>query len=280
MRLIRDIDITHSFLRQLISSGKSIGFVPTMGALHQGHMSLIEQAKKDNDIVVVSVFVNPKQFLRGEDFDKYPHDIIKDKKKASAAGCDILFYPDKDLLYPKDFSTYVDVGELSGFMCGVSRPGHFKAVATICLKLFNIIMPARAYFGQKDYQQALIIRRMVKDLDMGLDIKVLPIIREPSGLAMSSRNNYLNSMQRRKAGLIYRSLMSAQEKILSGEKSVSKIACDMRKILAVPGLSIDYISIADPFSLRPLKKINNKALIAVAVKVGKTRLIDNILVEF
>jgi pantoate--beta-alanine ligase len=279
MRLIKSEKTVNSVSKNLIKSGKRIGFVPTMGALHEGHISLIKKARCENDIVVVSIFINPKQFCINEDYNEYPKDISGDKIKAKAAGCDILFCPDKSSLYKKDFSTYVEVQGLSEGMCGASRPGHFKGVATICIKLFNIVMPDTAYFGQKDYQQALIIKKMAEDLNMNLDIKVLPIVREPSGIAMSSRNTRLNFQQTQKAGLIYKSLVSAKKMIYSGERDVAGIIRHMRKILSVPGISIDYISITDPVSLKALRKINKQALIAAAIKIGGTRLIDNMLVK-
>jgi pantoate--beta-alanine ligase len=279
MRLIKSGKTVNSVLKGLIKSGKRIGFVPTMGALHEGHISLIKKARCENDIVVVSIFINPKQFCIDEDYDKYPKDISGDKIKAETAGCDILFCPDKGSLYKKDFSTYVEVQGLSEGMCGASRPGHFKGVATICIKLFNIVMPDTAYFGQKDYQQALIIKKMAEDLNMNLDIKVLPVVREPSGIAMSSRNARLNFQQKQKAGLIYQSLISAKKMVYSGERNANRIMRHMRKILSVPGISIDYVSITDSASLKALQKINKQALIAVAIKIGGTRLIDNILVK-
>lgn len=279
MRLIKSEKIVNSVLKGLIKSGKRIGLVPTMGALHEGHISLIKKARLENDIVVVSIFINPKQFCANEDYNKYPKDISGDKIKAKAAGCDILFCPDKGSLYKKDFSTYVEVQGLSEGMCGASRPGHFKGVATICIKLFNIVMPDTAYFGQKDYQQALIIKKMAEDLNMNPDIKVLPVVREPSGIAMSSRNARLNFQQKQKAGLIYKSLISAKKMIYSGERGAAGIIRHMRKILSVPGISIDYVSITDPVSLKALQKINKQALIAVAIKIGGTRLIDNILIK-
>jgi pantoate--beta-alanine ligase len=279
MRLIKSGKTVNSVLKGLIKSGKRIGFVPTMGALHEGHISLIKKARCENDIVVVSIFINPKQFCIDEDYDKYPKDISGDKIKAETAGCDILFCPDKGSLYKKDFSTYVEVQGLSEGLCGASRPGHFKGVATICIKLFNIVMPDTAYFGQKDYQQALIIKKMAEDLNMNLDIKVLPVVREPSGIAMSSRNARLNFQQKQKAGLIYQSLISAKRMVYSGERNANRIMRHMRKILSVPGISIDYVSITDSASLKALQKINKQALIAVAIKIGGTRLIDNILVK-
>jgi pantoate--beta-alanine ligase len=250
-----------------------------MGALHEGHLSLIRKAKQENDIVVASIFVNPKQFGEKEDYNRYPKDIAQDKIRAKTAGCDILFCPDQASMYPDDFSTYVEVKDLSDCMCSLQRPGHFKAVATVCLKLFNIVLPHRAYFGAKDYQQALIVKRMVSDLDMNLRIKVLPTIRERSGLAMSSRNRYLNQAQQNQAALLYKSLRHARYMISSGQREAAKIDAAMRDILEQPGVSIDYISIVDPNNLNALERVREKALIAVAVRIGSARLIDNVLIR-
>ena len=279
MRVISSPGAMNSVSRKLIRSGKSIGLVPTMGALHYGHLSLIKKARKENDIVIVSVFINPKQFSKGEDYERYPKDIINDRLKAAKFGCDILFHPGNDSIYKKDFATHVKVEGLSEAMCGTSRPHHFKGVATICLKLFNIIMPGRAYFGQKDYQQTVIIKRMVKDLNVNTDIKALPTVRESSGLAMSSRNSYLSCQERELAGFIYKSLKDAQRLIKSGERRSAKIISDISKALRSHHINIDYISIVDPATLKNLKHTKGKVLIALAVRIGKTRLIDNILVS-
>jgi pantoate--beta-alanine ligase len=268
----------NSISRKLIKSGKSIGFVPTMGSLHEGHLSLIRRSKKENDITVVSVFVNPIQFSKGEDYKKYPRDIKNDRVKAVDAGCDILFFPDKDSLYQDNFSTYVEVEGLTEIMCGASRPRHFRGVATICLKLFNIVRAHRAYFGQKDYQQSVIIRKMVRDLNINIDIKVLPTIRESSGLAMSSRNSYLNQQEYYKAGYIYKSLKNAQCSLRAGNRNSRKITSDIARLLKEKGIHVEYISVSDPVTLKSLKYIDSKALISLAVRIGKTRLIDNILV--
>jgi len=279
MRVISSPGVMNSVSRKLIRSGKSIGLVPTMGALHYGHLSLIKKARKENDIVIVSVFINPKQFSKGEDYERYPKDIINDRLKAAKFGCDILFHPDNDSIYKKDFATHVKVEGLSEAMCGISRPHHFKGVATICLKLFNIVMPGRAYFGQKDYQQAVIIKRMVEDLNVNTDIKALPTVRESSGLAMSSRNSYLSCQERKLADFIYRSLKDAQRLIKSGERRSAKVISDISKALRSHHINIDYISIVDPTELKNLKHTKGKVLIALAVRIGKTRLIDNILVS-
>ncbi|MFH1868760.1 MAG: pantoate--beta-alanine ligase [Candidatus Omnitrophota bacterium] len=259
--------------------GKSIGFVPTMGSLHEGHLSLARRARKENDIVVMSIFVNPSQFGPNEDYKKYPRDIRGDKRKAELAGVDIVFSPGVRQIYPEGYGSFVDVKELPGIMCGASRPGHFKGVCTICAKLFYVVRPDIAYFGQKDYQQALILTRMVKDLDMGFKIKILPTIREKSGLALSSRNQYLTCAQREKAAVIYESLKIGKALIDAGCKNTGRVKAVVRRMIKSKlGIKIDYISIVDPYTLREEKNINSKVLIAIAVFIGKTRLIDNILV--
>jgi len=279
MKLIRSSGRITSALKEFLKKGKIIGFVPTMGALHEGHISLIRKAKKENDIVVVSIFINPTQFAPDEDYKKYPREIRRDREKAKKAGCDILFYPEAGSIYPKGYNTYVKVYGASTLMCGKSRPGHFNGVATICAKLFNIITPDTVYFGQKDYQQGLIIKNMVNDLNMDLKIKILPIVREKSGIALSSRNRYLLPAQREDAKLLYQALKKARKIIKAGERDASRIRSVMRKILNKPGMDIDYISIASPDTLKEKRRIDEKVLIALAVRIGKTRLIDNIVVK-
>jgi pantoate--beta-alanine ligase len=278
MKIIKSPKLMNSVSRRLVKSGNHIGLVATMGAFHEGHLSLIRQAKKENDITVVSIFINPKQFSKGEDYDKYPRNIGNDKLMAAQAGCDILFHPDKNSMYKKDFSTYVEVEGLSDIMCGVSRPCHFRGVTTVCLKLFNIVMAHNAYFGQKDYQQAVIIKKMAKDLDVNIGIKVLPTVRELPGLAMSSRNNYLSRKERQLAGAIYRSLKDAEHLIHAGESRSIKIISNISTALKKNSMTIDYIAIVDPATLKSLERIKGKALIAIAVRIGQTRLIDNIIV--
>ena len=279
MKVISSPRVMNTASRRLMESGKSIGFVPTMGALHDGHLSLIERAKKENDIVVVSVFVNSKQFCRGEDYKKYPRNKSIDRIKAAKAGCDILFCPGNGSIYKKDFKTCVEVHGLSDVMCGLSRPGHFKGVTLICLKLFNIVMPQKVYFGQKDYQQSVIIKKMVKDLDVNVKITVLPTVRELSGLAMSSRNSYLSAREKKIAGLVYKSLKDAKRAINAGKKRPARIISDISALLEKNDMDIDYVKIVDPATLNDVKQIRSRALIALAVKIGKTRLIDNILVR-
>jgi len=280
MRVVKSPREISRILDRLKRGGRKIGLVPTMGCLHEGHFSLIRRAKKENDKVVVSIFVNPKQFAPKEDYKKYPRDLRRDAVLARRAGCDIIFCPGQADMYPDGYAAYVAVRNLSSRMCGISRPTHFEGVSTVCAKLFNIIRPDTAYFGQKDFQQALIIKRMVEDLNMGFKVKVLPIIRQKSGLAMSSRNKYLKPHEKKNAAVIFQSLMKAKGLIKAGARDASKIKAVMRRmILGRPGIRIDYIAIADPCTLVEKKRIDSNVLIALAVWVGRTRLIDNILVD-
>lgn len=263
-----------------IKRNKLIGFVPTMGCLHEGHLSLIRKARLDTDCVVVSIFVNPIQFGPKEDFKKYPRDVDKDLKLCKANGVEIVFAPEAESMFPEDFLTYVNVEGLSDVLCGTSRPGHFKGVATVVAKLFNIVKPDIAYFGQKDAQQAVVVERMAKDLNMPLKIKVMPTVREKDGLAMSSRNVYLKPEERKKALFLYKSLKLAEELLKKGERNPEAIITKMRSlILRHRGVNIDYISIVDIKTLKTIDRISGKALVAVAAWVGKTRLIDNIVLK-
>jgi len=280
MRLIRSIKKMYEFSKKAHLEGKTIGFVPTMGYLHQGHLSLIRKARKENDIVVVSIFVNPIQFGPKEDFRKYPRDLKRDMNLAKQVGTDVIFYPDAKDMYPEGFKTYVNVEELSEKLCGKFRPGHFKGVATVVTKLFNIVCPDIAYFGQKDAQQAIIIKRMVADLNIPVKIKVLPIVREKDGLAMSSRNTYLNEKERKDALVLYQALNLAKELIKSGITDTKTIIRKMRQLIEKKkNAKIDYIEIVQMENLKSLKVISDNCLIALAVWIGKTRLIDNIIVN-
>ena len=279
MKLIRKLSKVTALLRGYRKKRKSIGLVPTMGDFHEGHLSLIRRAKKENDIVVASIFVNPAQFGPNEDYKKYPRDIKGDAQKVMKAGCDILFCPDAGSIYPKGFNTYVEVYEASDIMCGKSRPGHFRGVATICIKLFSIITPDTAYFGQKDYQQAFIVKKMVRDLNIDINVKVLPIVRDRSGIALSSRNRYLTDLEIEDAKLLYKALKKARDLIMHGEDSVSKVRLAMKSILNKPNVCIDYIDIVCPDTLSKKRVVNSRVLVALAVKIGTTRLIDNILVN-
>lgn len=279
MKIVKSPEQISLILDNLREKNKSIGFIPTMGCLHDGHLSLIKRACEQNDIVVVSIFVNPTQFGPKEDYKKYPQNLKQDIRLANDAGCDIIFYPSVKAMYPRGYASYVSANGLTSVMCGRSRPGHFKGVTTICAKLFNIIKPDAAYFGQKDYQQSLIIKRMIEDLNMGLKIKVLPVVRERDGLAMSSRNKCLNPGQREDALVLYAALREAKSLIRSGIRKSLNIKNSMRAmILEREGIHIDYITIADPNTLREKKKIDSRVLVALAVYIGRTRLIDNIII--
>jgi pantoate--beta-alanine ligase len=248
---------------------KTIGFVPTMGALHKGHLSLINKAKKESDYLVVSIFINPLQFSPSEDFKKYPRNIEKDKQLLKKHQVNLLFYPQADKIYTPDFSTFVQEKKISKQLCGKSRPGHFQGVTTIVTKLFNIVQPDLSYFGQKDYQQALIIKKIAKDLNFTTKIKIAPIIREKDKLALSSRNAYLSRKERKESRAIYQALTQAK-----------KIIKEMKKIIAKKSTAkIDYIEIRKAENLETIKTIKGKAFIGVAVYFGKTRLIDNIIIS-
>jgi len=281
MRIIKNIKEMQATSMGLLREGKTIGFVPTMGALHEGHLSLVRAAKKDNDIVVVSIFVNPLQFGPREDFERYPRDLEGDSEKLREEGVDILFFPDMREMYPSDFRTYVEVQGLSEKLCGAFRPGHFRGVATVVTKLFNIVKPSRAYFGAKDYQQTVIIKRLVNDLNMDIEVIVCPTVREPDGLAMSSRNLYLNPEERRAALVIYRTLQEVAGLIKKGEKNPEVLKMHALNALGSEPLvsSIDYAGIYDPESLEEVSEIKGRVLIAIALRIGQTRLIDNIMVE-
>jgi pantoate--beta-alanine ligase len=248
--------------------------------LHEGHLSLIRKANKENNIVVVSIFVNPMQFGPADDFKRYPRPFKQDAALCRKEGVDFVFYPGPEQMYPPGFKTYVDVFELGDFLCGPSRPGHFRAVTTVVSKLFNIVLPAAAYFGQKDAQQAVLIQRMVKDLNIPVKIKVIPTAREKNGLALSSRNVYLSASDRKDSVVLSLALKSAKKMILSGRRNADKIIESMKKLIAAKkNAKIEYISIVDLENLKPLKKIGNKCLVALAVRFGKTRLIDNIIIK-
>jgi pantoate--beta-alanine ligase len=277
MKIAKTIESVRHLVKAARRAGRKIGFVPTMGALHIGHISLIEAAKKNCDFVVVSIFVNPTQFGPGEDFAKYPRPIKADLKICRKAGVDVIFAPTPDEMYPSENLTWVNVEKLSEPLCGKFRPGHFRGVATVCAKLFNIVLPDVAYFGQKDAQQAIIIKKMVADLNMPLKIVVCPTVREKNGLAMSSRNQYLTAQQKKDAAYIYKSLQKCRQMIKQGVRDTKKIKTEMRRILRqIPSAEIQYISIVDAETLRNIDRIAGKVLAAVAVKIGTTRLIDNI----
>lgn len=257
---------------------KTIGFVATMGYLHEGHLSLIREAKKDNDVVFVSIFVNPTQFSPDEDLDKYPRDFKRDEEMLKKEGVDFLFYPTVETMYPKNFQTYINVEELTKVLEGQSRPTHFRGVTTIVAKLFNITKPHKAYFGQKDAQQLIVIKRMVEDLNIDVEIVGMPIVRENDGLAMSSRNKYLSDKEREQAVCLHQALEKAKEMIDAGNYDVQKIKQEMEKVIynySIP--KIDYISISNLTTLQELSQVEpSNTLISMAVFIGKTRLIDNL----
>ena len=283
MEVQQTINATRSWSQYRRYKGKSVGFVPTMGALHQGHLSLVRQARKDNDFVVVSVFVNPIQFAPNEDFDNYPRKIRLDLDLLEKECVDLVFAPSNEEMYPKDDSrmnqTWLDVvGPITEGLCGISRPTFFRGVTTVVAKLFNIVQPKRAYFGWKDAQQLAAIRQMVNDLNFDLEVIGLPIVREDDGLAMSSRNAYLTKDERQEAKIVYQSLELAKSRILRGETSVKKITTEMKLLVEDSALSrIDYTTIVSSQTFRPILELENgqDILIAIATYVGSTRLIDN-----
>jgi len=263
-----------------LKENKTIGFVPTMGFLHEGHLSLVRRAREENDIVVVSIFVNPTQFGPNEDYESYPRDFERDVKLLKELNVDVVFYPSVEEMYPKDFSTYVEETKLSRYLCGKSRPGHFRGVCTIVTKLFNIVRPTRAYFGQKDAQQFRVIKRMVRDLNMDVELVECPIVREHDGLAMSSRNIYLSDDERAQALALYNSLKLAENLIKSGERDAEVVKNAMKEFLSrYDKVKIDYVEIVDEETLEPVKHIEGKVIVAIACWVGKARLIDNVIVQ-
>jgi len=260
----------------LRKEGKRIGFVPTMGYLHEGHLALVRKARELSDIVVVSIFVNPTQFGPNEDFSKYPRDLERDQNLLEQEKTDIIFFPEKNEMYPERYFTFVQVRELEDHLCGLSRKGHFIGVATIVAKLFNIVKPHYAVFGRKDYQQLTIIERMVRDLNMDIEIVPFPTVREENGLAMSSRNTYLSPEERERGLLIYTSMKKAEELFKSGERDAAVLKKEAERILSSgSGVDIEYVSISDAETLTELVRIQKKAVLAIACRVGKTRLIDN-----
>lgn len=268
-----------SALRDVRSQGMSVGFIPTMGYLHEGHLSLVKASLKGADCTVVSIFVNPTQFGPKEDLEEYPRDLARDSRLLEELGVDFQFCPDYTEMYPPDYKTYVEVEDLQDKWEGLSRPGHFRGVCTVVLKLFNIVRPDVAFFGQKDAQQAIVLKRMVSDFNLDVRIEVMPTVREEDGLALSSRNVYLNPEQRQAALCLSRSLNEAVSKIRLGERRTAPLMERMREIIDGEDLAkLDYIAIVDTDSLEPLKEIKKEALIALAVFFGSVRLIDNIMV--
>jgi pantoate--beta-alanine ligase len=280
MEVAKTISSVRSLVKAARSEGKTVGLVPTMGALHIGHISLIEAAVRQTNFVVVSIFVNPTQFCPGEDLEEYPRPFDADCQICRKAGVDVVFAPTADQMYPAENLTWVMVEKLTEPLCGRFRPGHFRGVTSVCTKLFNIVAPDVAFFGQKDAQQAVVIKRMVADLNMPLEIVVCPTVRESDGLAVSSRNQYLTTEQRQDATYVYRSLKKCQEMIETGVRGTEKILTEMRRVLQqVPSIEIEYVSIVDAATLQDTDEVAGKILAAVAVNIGPARLIDNILVD-
>ena len=278
VRMVSSIDE----MREISKSfhGSTLGFVPTMGSLHDGHMSLVKQSLKICDHTVVSIFVNPRQFGPNEDLDVYPHDLEGDIEKLELACVDVLFHPNRETIYPRGFKTHVQVDEITQHLCGNSRPELFKGVATVVLKLFNIVHPQHVFFGEKDWQQLAVIETLVRDLNLDICVNRVPLVREPDGLAMSSRNRNLSPEERTKALSLSKSLQSAKDQILQGITSASQLRESIKKIIfAESGTQIDYISICDPTSLQEKEEVKGRTLIALAVKIGPARLIDNCIVE-
>ena len=289
MEIITDPASMQKLSKSLLSGGETIGLVPTMGYLHEGHISLIKKARKDCSRVIVSIFVNPIQFGPGEDYGTYPRDTQRDRSMAEKAEADYIFKPSVKDMYPDKFSTFVEVVGLDSIMCGAMRPGHFRGVCTVVIKLFNIIYPDRAYFGLKDYQQYLIIKKMVKDLELPVRVIGCPIVREKDGLAMSSRNKHLSASERKSAPILYKNLLLAKEKINNGENNLIKLKkiCEENIKASADVLKVDYFDFRDSETLEEIgtlkpeagKKQIKKLLIAGAVRVGKTRLIDNLILN-
>ncbi|HOF40354.1 MAG TPA: pantoate--beta-alanine ligase [Candidatus Hydrogenedentes bacterium] len=274
MNIFHTADAMRAWSEAQRAVGKTIGFTPTMGALHAGHESLMRAAAAQNDLSVLSIYVNPTQFAPGEDFDQYPRTFDADSALAAEVGVSAIYLPTDATMYPQGYATYVDVERITEGLCGGSRPHFFRGVATVVAKLFNAVRPHRAYFGQKDAQQAAVIRRMVRDLDMGIEIVEMPVIREPDGLAMSSRNKYLNPEERQRALALSRGLSLARELLQSGERDPQIIIETVRS--AMSAVDIDYIELADAGEITPLDRVRGTILLAVAARVGDTRLIDNI----
>ena len=278
---MRSIASSQEMARLCREASRPLGLVPTMGALHQGHLALVEQARRENRTLAVSIFVNPAQFGPGEDLAEYPRSLDRDLEFLRQAGADLVFTPTVDEVYPPGFDTWVDVGSLATRLEGAHRPGHFRGVATVVTKLFNLTRPDRAYFGQKDGQQTAVVRKLVRDLGLGLDIVVVPTVREPDGLALSSRNLYLTPEQRRAASVIYRALGQAEARWHQGERDGERLRREVHRTLESDPLveRIDYVSVADADTLEELDTVRGRAMVSVAAHLGQARLIDNITLE-
>ena len=278
MKIIENISEMQRYTAQLRQNGKVVGFVPTMGALHQGHLSLLEQARNETDHVVASIFVNPAQFGPKEDYNKYPRDLKGDIEKVAAIGVDTLFTPTASQIYPEGYRTYIEVEGLSDILCGKIRPGHFRGVATVVLKLFNIVRPHKAFFGQKDFQQTVVIKKMAEDLNTDVTVIVFPTVREPDGLAMSSRNQYLSREERISAAILYRSLLEARLLFEKGEHSEDKLRDAITTtFMSEPSSQLEYVAIVNGNTLQEETDVQKGTVITIAARIGKTRLIDNII---
>ncbi len=269
-----------AWVRAVRGKGESICLVPTMGYLHEGHLDLMRMGRPLADHLVISIFVNPTQFGAGEDLATYPRDLPRDTELAGSAGVECIFYPGAEAMYPPGYCTYVEVENITEGLCGASRPGHFRGVATVVAKLFNIVEPDIAIFGEKDYQQLAVLRKMVEDLNMNVQVLDHPTVREEDGLAMSSRNKYLGAEQRKSALVLSRALLQARRRVEQGEQSAEALKAEaVRMIEQAPESTIDYVEIVDPVLLKPVERIEGRAVMALAVRVGATRLIDNMTLE-
>ncbi|NQS90364.1 pantoate--beta-alanine ligase [Patescibacteria group bacterium] len=281
MQLIKKIEKMENYCKKVKDKGESIGFVPTLGYLHKGHLFLIKVAKETCDEVVVSIFVNPLQFGPGEDYERYPRDLSRDTEICQKEGVNAIFVPSLEEMYPQGYSTFIDMqGNLTQVLEGKLRPGHFRGVNTVLIKLFNIVHPNLSFFGEKDYQQALIVKKMVKDLNLDTKVVLSPTVRERDGLALSSRNSYLTLKQRRAAAVLYKSLTKAKEMIEKGKEDPEEVIFLMRDLInKEPLAKIDYVALVDPLTFERVSQIKENVLIALAVRIGKVRLIDNIRIK-
>jgi pantoate--beta-alanine ligase len=278
--VVAEVAALRQAVRGARSRGMTIGLVPTMGALHAGHLALVEAARRQTDFVVVSIFVNPTQFGPHEDFERYPRPLEQDLARCAAAGVDLVFTPSPAVMYPPGYHTFVEVTGLQDVLCGPSRPGHFRGVATVVLKLFNQVQPDRAYFGQKDAQQVRLVRQLARDLDVPVEVVTVPTVREPDGLALSSRNHYLDADQRRHAPVLYHALQEARARVAAGERDAAVVRkLLVERIAATPGAALDYAAVVDADTLAPVERLTGPTLLALAVKFGDTRLIDNLVIS-
>jgi pantoate--beta-alanine ligase len=279
MQVAKTVREVRAWIKLARADGKTVGFVPTMGYFHEGHLNLMRRAKAECDLCVVSLFVNPTQFGPSEDFQRYPRDFARDAAMAESVGVDLLFAPEVEEMYPEGYQTYVEVTEITRRLEGAARPGHFRGVATVCTKLFNIVQADRAYFGKKDYQQLKVIQRMVRDLNIPIEIVPCETVREPDGLAMSSRNVYLKPDERRAATVLYRALCAGRDAILAGERNGKRVQELVETVIASePLVKPEYVDVADAESLDPLEELRGEVLISLAARVGVARLIDNVTV--